>query len=116
MSAWMREQDPGALSVTAEEICELATQDNELAQRVVKREAYYLGLGLANIVTLFTPDMIALGGGVMKSGSLFLKDAVNVVRDVSTQVPADKTQIRLASLEADVGLLGAAQSWLQRYE
>lgn len=116
MSAWMREQDPDAPYVTAERICELAMQGDEPAQRAVKREAYYLGLGLANIVTLFTPDMIALGGGVMKSGSLFLKDAVNVVRDVSTQVPADKTQIRLASLEADVGLLGAAQSWLQRYE
>ena len=112
----MREHYPDGSTLTAERICELARQGNELAQRAVKREAFYLGLGLANLVTLFTPDVIALGGGVMKSGSLFLEDAVKVVREVSTQVPADKTRIGLASLGSDVGLLGAAQSWLQRYQ
>lgn len=115
MSAWMREQDPDAPSVTAERICDLARQGNETAQRAVQREAYYLGLGLANLVSLFTPDVIALGGGVMKSESLFLRDAIKVVREVCTQVPSDRTHICVASLGADVGLLGAARSWLQKY-
>ena len=115
MSSWMREQEPGASAISAENICELARQGKELALRAVKREGYYLGLGLANLVTLFTPDNIALGGGVMKSSSLFLEDALKVVRDVCTQVPAEKTQITLASLGSDAGLLGAAQSWLCRY-
>lgn len=115
MSAWMHEHDPDAPPLTAERICDLARQGNEPAQRAVKREAYYLGLGLANLVTMFTPDVIALGGGVMKSGSLFLKDAVKVVQKLCTQVPSDKTRICIASLGSDAGLLGAAQSWLQRY-
>jgi glucokinase len=116
MSVWMREQDPDAPCITAERICDLARHGNERARRAVEREAYYLGLGLANLVTLFTPEMIALGGGVMKSASLILKDAVKVVGEVCTQVPADKTRICIASLGSDVGLLGAAQSWLHRYQ
>ena len=84
--------------------------------RSVEREGYYLGLGLANLITLFAPDTIALGGGVMKSSHLFLDRARDVIREVCTQVPDAKTQITLASLGADTGLAGAAQAWLCRYQ
>jgi glucokinase len=115
MVSWTREQQPTTSVTTAAAICELARQGNELALRAVKREGYYLGLGLANLVTLFTPDVITLGGGLMKSSSLFLDDALKVVRELCTQVPAEKTQIGLAFLGSDSGLLGAAQAWLCRY-
>jgi glucokinase len=82
----------------------------------VEREGYYLGLGLANLITLFAPETIALGGGLMKSSHLFLLRAREVIREVCTQVPDAKTQITLASLGADTGLAGAAQAWLWRYQ
>ena len=84
--------------------------------QAVKREGYYLGLGLANLVTLFAPDVIALGGGVMKSSHLFMDDALKVVRNLCTQVPVEKTRITISSLGSEAGLLGAAQSWLLRYK
>jgi glucokinase len=115
MSAWMCERSPQSGSISAAAICELAMQGDELASRAVKREGHYLGLGLANLVTLFAPDVIALGGGVMKSSSLFLDDAVKVVRGLCTQVPAEKTRITVSSLGTETGLLGAAQAWLCRY-
>jgi glucokinase len=115
MSAWMREQQPDGAPVTAEEICLLAQRGDMLARRAVEREGYYLGLGLANLITLFAPSAIALGGGVMKSSFLFLDRALSVIREVCTQVPVEKTQIGLASLGAEVGLLGAAQAWFSRY-
>jgi glucokinase len=115
ISAWMSRQAPDAPPASAETICQLAMQGNEMAQRAIRRTGYYLGLGLANLVTIFSPDRIALGGGVMKSSELFLDDIRKVVRDVCTQVPAEKTEITLASLGADAGLYGAAQAWLSRY-
>jgi glucokinase len=115
MVSWMREQQPTAPELTAAQICALAEQGEPLARRSVEREGYYLGLGLANLITLFTPDTIALGGGVMKSSHLFLARAQEVIREVCTQVPAAKTQITLASLGSDTGLAGAAQAWLCRY-
>jgi glucokinase len=115
MVAWMREQSPDRTVAKAEEVCELARQGDPLALRAVEREGYYLGLGLANLVTLFTPDAIVLGGGVMKSSSLFLDVALKVVRETCTQVPVEKTFITLSSLGQNTGLLGAARAWLCRY-
>jgi len=115
MSAWVNERSPESRRMTAEAICELAAQGDELALHVVKREGYYLGLGLANLVTLFAPAVIALGGGVMKSSALFLDDAAKIVRELCTQVPAEKTKIAVSSLGSETGLLGAAQSWLCRH-
>ena len=115
MASWMHEQHHGNAKLTAASICRLAEQGDPLALRAVEREAYYLGLGLANLVTLFVPRTIAMGGGVMKSSALILDGALRVVRKICTQVPAEKTRITLASLGGDVGLLGAAQAWLNRY-
>jgi len=115
MVSWMREQNPDAQVTTAYEICDGARHGNPLAQRTVEREGYYLGLGLANLITLFAPDKIVLGGGVMKSSSLFIDTARRVIRKICTQVPSEKTHIALASLGPDVGLFGAAQAWLLRH-
>jgi glucokinase len=115
MTAWVREQHPNGHTLTAAQICERAREGDELALRAVEREGYYLGLGLANLVTLFTPGVIALGGGVMRSADLILGRAKDVIRRICTQVPAEKTELRLASLGADTGLIGAARAYLHRY-
>jgi glucokinase len=116
MSDWVFEKSPGSGRISAAIICERAARNDALALEAVKREACYLGLGLANLVTLFSPDRIALGGGVMKSSHLFLEESLNVVRTLCTQVPADRTRIELASLGSEAGLLGAAQAWLRRWD
>ena len=115
MARWMREQRPEMGELTAAQICDLARQGEETACRAVEREGYYLGLGLANLITLFAPDSIALGGGVMRSADLFFDHARMVIRDICTQVPAEKTLITTASLGPDTGLAGAARTWIHRY-
>jgi len=118
MEAWMRANARAGQfqeeALTARHICDLARQGDALALAAVQREAHYLGLGLANLVTIFCPDVIALGGGMMLSADLFLPGALDVVRRVCTQVPAENTSIVLAGLGKDTGLLGAACAWLHR--
>ena len=115
MTAWFREKSPLHLELNAAEICELSRRGDELARRAVEREGFYIGLGLANLVTMFTPDAIALGGGLMRSADLFLDRARQVIREVATQVPAANTRISLASLGQDTGLIGAARAWIHRH-
>jgi glucokinase len=114
MTAYFSEIDPDRGQLASAEICGLAQQGDPLALRAVKREAHFLGLGLANLVTLFVPDVICLGGGVMRSSHMFLDDVRAIVRSLCTQVPVEYTAITLSSLGPDIGLLGAAQSWLLR--
>ncbi len=119
MAAWfLRELPPTSAEqrdVTAEEICRLAREGHELALRAVKREAYYLGLGLANLINLFVPDAVVLGGGLMKSSDLLLESALKVIRQGCRFVPVERTEIVLASLGDDVNLIGAARVWYHRF-
>ncbi len=115
MVSWILQRNPEAQFTTAAEICDAARRLDPLALRCVEREGFYVGLGLTNLITLFAPDRIALGGGVMKSSDLFMDTARRVIRELCTQVPSEKTQISLASVGPDVGLLGAAQAWLLRH-
>ena len=102
-------------NLTMKQVCRLAEAGDSAALSVMEREGQYLGLGLANLVTTFCPDRIALGGGVMRSAHLFLDRARQVVLRNSTLVPAAKTEVVLASLGADTGLAGAAQVWHHRF-
>jgi glucokinase len=112
MEAWMSAQLDAVLS--ASQICELARQGDPLSLRAVHREAHYLGLGLANLVTIFCPRTIVLGGGMMQSADLLLAPALDVVMRTCTQVPAVNTSIVLSGLGRHSGLLGAASVWFHR--
>lgn len=108
--------DPTRGELTTKRLCELAEAGDALGLAAMERLGYYLGLGLANLVTIFCPDMIALGGGVIESSHLFLERARQVVREVCTLVPSEKAELAVASLGADAALAGAAQVWYHRFE
>lgn len=101
--------------ITMIALCNLAETGDSIALSIMDREGYYLGLGLANLVSTFCPDMIALGGGVMESGHLFLDRARQVVRRCCTMVPFEKTVIARAELGANAALVGAAEVWHHRF-
>ena len=90
-------------------------QGNELAVLAVGREARYLGLGLANLINLFTPDAIVLSGSIMRSSDLFLQGIRETIRRGCRFVPFEKTELVLASLGDDANLSGAARVWHHRF-
>lgn len=119
MVAWLEAHAPvdypHRQGITAQRICELADQGDAVAFQTVEREAFYLGLGLANLINLFTPDAIVLSGSVMKSASLFLDPIRALIRRGCRFVPAEKTELTLASLGEDTNLIGAASVWHYRF-
>jgi len=106
---------PHRANLTAKRICELAALGDSLAQQAVDREAKYLGLGLANLVTLYAPEAIVLGGSVMKSANLFLNGIREIIRESCKLVPYEATELSLASLGEDSNLIGAARVWHYRF-
>jgi glucokinase len=119
MAAWLKSHAPADYphrqGITAKRICDLAQHGDRVAQQAVEHEAFYLGLGLANLINLFTPDAIVLSGSVMKSAPLFLPRIHEVIRSGCRFVPAEKTQLTLASLGDDTNLIGAARVWRYRF-
>src|SRR5215470_4990672 len=75
MEKWYEENRPTAGQsrerLSARKICERARQGDPFAEHAVEREATYLGLGLANLIGMFVPEMIVLGGGMMQSADLY---------------------------------------------
>ena len=118
MAEWIQANAPVRFDrdeLSAKLICAQAAAGDEWARRAVEREGYYLGVGLANVVSVFTPDAIVLGGGVMKSADLFLDRIRQVIRENCRLVPHDRVELSLASLGPDVALIGAAQVWHHRF-
>ena len=100
---------------SAQEICSAAEQGDKHAQQAVARTGYYLGTGLANLITLLVPDVIALGGGVMQSQHLFWEQIHTSIATICGYVPFREVQIVPALLGYQAGLVGAACVWLHRY-
>jgi len=54
----------------AKEVYVAAQQGDAIAKKVVKEVGYYLGLGLANLVNIFNPEMVILSGGMSQETCL----------------------------------------------
>lgn len=98
----------------ARQVCQAAQQGERWAQRAVAQVARYLGLGFANLVTMFAPDVIAVGGGLMNSKSIFWDTILETIQTHCGMVPDGQTRLVPAALGSSVGLAGAAQAWFQR--
>lgn len=119
MVTWMESNAPrdypDRAGLTGKKVCELAQAGDKWAKLAVEYEGRNLGLGLANLITLFVPDAIALGGSVMKSAPLFMDAIRNTIASSCRFVPHEKTELRLASLGEETNIVGAASVWYHRF-
>ncbi|MGX7777186.1 ROK family glucokinase [Streptococcus pluranimalium] len=94
--------------VSSKDIFEAAQGGDNFANSVVNKVCFYLGLATANISNLLNPDSVVIGGGVSASGE-FLRSRVeaNFKKYTFPQV-RQSTQIKLAELGNDAGIIGAA--------
>lgn len=76
---------------------------------VVAEYVKYLSVGLANMINIFQPEVILIGGGISNEGQSLvnmLKDDVRKQTYGSAYAP--NTEIRIATLKNDAGIIGAA--------
>lgn len=93
---------------SAEEVVERAHAGDTAAKQAVEQSAMYLGMGIANIVSILNPEMIVLGGGLMQAADLFLEPIRRAVAQWAQPVAAKQVRIEVTQLGEDAGLLGAA--------
>ena len=94
--------------ITAEVVAQAAKNGDTVAFEVIRRAAFYLGIGIANVVNIFNPEMVIIGGGVSKTGELLLKPARKVVKQKVFKLPASTVHIVRSRLGDNAGILGAA--------
>jgi glucokinase len=94
--------------ITAATVERAARRGDELAMDVMHQAAVNLGIGLSNLIIIFNPNAIVVGGGVTKSNELIFDPARKVVAERAVCYLQRDVPILKAVLEDDVGLVGAA--------
>lgn len=84
-----------------------AMRGDQLARSVVQWAGYNLGVGLANLMHLYDPQVIVVGGGVANAWDLLAPELGRAVRERAMEAYANRTQILRSQLGDDVGVLGA---------
>lgn len=82
---------------------------DEAATEVVNKYVKYLASGLASMINIFQPEVLSIGGGVSNEGQYLLDLVTPLVREQqygTNLVPL--TDIRIATLRNDAGIIGAA--------
>jgi len=93
--------------LTAEDVQRAALEGDAVALRVIKEAGHYLGLGLVNLVHVFNPHGIVIGGGVSHMGDLILEPAREVVRRRCFPLSQEGLSIVAGVLGDRAGALGA---------
>jgi glucokinase len=92
------------------EITAAATSGDAQAVTAFEEIGRWLGLGLANLVAAYDPELVVVGGGVSEAGDLLLEPARRALSD-SLFASAYRPEVRVvrALLGTDAGLVGAAE-------
>jgi glucokinase len=99
--------------VTAQVIHNAAKEGDSLAKELITRTGYYVGVGLANLVNIFNPELIVIGGGLSNIGDMLLEPAYEVAGERAFKESYRTVRFALAKLGRDSGVLGAAAFALQ---
>lgn len=95
------------LWVNARTVALAAEAGIPLARAIIQHAAEALGVGFVNIIHIFNPDMIIVGGGVTQMGPMLMEPALRVVQERAMKAPSEAVRIVQAQLGMNVGLVGA---------
>jgi glucokinase len=95
-------------TTTAEEAVDRAGAGDAAAIEGLRRVGGYLGIGIANLITLVNPDRVVIGGGIAAAGDLLLQPARDEIRRRVRTTSLNALEIVFAELGIWAGAIGAA--------
>lgn len=85
-----------------------ADKGDETAEKVVEKYIEYVADGLINVINIFQPKKVVIGGGISHEGESFIIRIREIVDKYDYNKYLDKTEITAAELFNDAGIVGAA--------
>jgi glucokinase len=99
--------------VTAQVIHSAAEQGDNLAKELIARTGYYVGVGLANLINIFNPELIIIGGGLSNIGDMLLQPALKTAGERAYKEAFQAVRFASAELGRNSGVIGATAFALQ---
>lgn len=100
--------------INGEMIFDWAKQGDIVAQEAIMKLVQHLSDGIVNIVAVFNPEMIILGGGIMAQKEYLRQLMDNTLKPKITPSIYDNMQIEFAKLKNDAGMIGALYNFLSQ--
>ena len=94
--------------IEARSVIDLAKEGDPDCEKLFDNYVYHLGVGLANLINLYDPEIIVLGGGVSKAGDFLLDKVRALMPELVFFRTMPYAEIKIASLSNDAGIIGAA--------
>jgi glucokinase len=104
------EGDPA--KITPALVSEAAAQGDPTALAIWREVGYYLGIAVASLISVFNPEIVAIGGQIAKAGTPLFEAIHRAVRDYALPTLLEDCRVVPAERIEDAGILGgAALAW-----
>jgi glucokinase-like ROK family protein len=91
-----------------ESVFEAARQGDVQVREMLEERAYYLGIALANLINLFNPELILLGGIFSRGEDLFIEPTIRTIRQMAFGGMGKNVRLQATSFGWKAGVIGAA--------
>lgn len=99
--------DPG--QITARDVAAAARQHDRLALDIFNRAGKFLGFAVANLVSLFDPEIVVLSGGLAGVADLYLGSLQRAMLERAQPRAAERVRIVVSKLGPKANLLGCVR-------
>lgn len=100
-------------AITLHTVLQSAQSGDQLARELIEHAAMQLGIRIAYLVNLLNPEVVVIGGGIEKAGSMLLEPVWRAVKKYAYEEPASLVDVLPAQLGENAVALGAA-CWVMR--
>jgi glucokinase len=94
--------------LTAEDIFKAALDGDIISREVWKNAGRYLGIGIANVINLMSPEAVILAGGLTGAWDIYVQEAIKEAAKRAYKTLFERVKIIPSKLMDDAGIIGAA--------
>ena len=99
---------------TLADIVEFSNKGDRMCRYILEEQARTLGTAVANVINLFNPQLIAIGGPLSKCNWNFLDILKDTVKDRALAIFSRSTEINFARMGKESALIGMANEIFER--
>jgi predicted NBD/HSP70 family sugar kinase len=101
--------------ITLEMLCEGAMQNDALSQRVIIEAGQYIGVAIANVISILNPTLVVLGGPLTRAGSVLMEAVRDQVWRCCNRHEQGSVRIVFSELGDRAPALGAANLAIRQF-
>lgn len=94
--------------LTTEDIFKAALDGDMLARELLKNAGRYLGIGIANMINIMSPEAVILAGGLIGAWDIYISEAVKEASRRAMKEIYERVKVIPALLRDDAGIIGSA--------